>query len=48
MRQRKENGLQFYFLGPIGFGISTTYFILDVATGGFGVDAIRKGGNYVP
>ena len=24
------------FLGPVGFGISTTYFILDSATGGFG------------
>jgi len=24
------------FLGPIGFGISTTYFILNAATGGFG------------
>lgn len=24
------------FLGPIGFGISATYFILDATTGGFG------------
>lgn len=24
------------FLGPIGFGISATYFILDVTSGGFG------------
>ena len=24
------------FLGPIGFGISATYFILDAATDGFG------------
>ncbi|NQX37352.1 RHS repeat-associated core domain-containing protein [Pedobacter steynii] len=24
------------FLGPIGFGVSATYFILDTATGGFG------------
>jgi hypothetical protein len=24
------------FLGPIGFGISATYFILDTTTGGFG------------
>lgn len=24
------------FLGPIGFGISATYFIIDAASGGFG------------
>lgn len=24
------------FFGPIGFGISTTYFLLDATTGGFG------------
>ncbi len=24
------------FLGPVGFGVSATYFILDSATGGFG------------
>jgi len=24
------------FLGPIGFGISVTYFVLDTATDGFG------------
>ena len=23
------------FLGPIGFAISTTYFIIDTSTGGF-------------
>ncbi len=26
------------FLGLIGFGISATYFILDAATGHFGLD----------
>lgn len=24
------------FLGPVGFGISATYFLLDTATDGFG------------